>query len=226
MWRACLGPQWLEVLATEWDQPYFRNLCAYLEGEYDTKTIYPPRELVFQALSYVQPGEIKALILGQDPYHGPGQAHGLAFSVPEGVKLPPSLRNIFLERQADLGLPMPGSGNLQAWAREGVLLCNTVWTVEAGKPGSHRRRGWERLTKRILAYLAGTGQPLAVLLWGRDAWGYEEVLAGEGVRIWKSPHPSPLSAYRGFFGSRPFSKVNRFLEEQGITPLAWGGMPE
>ncbi len=186
--------------------------------------VYPPPGFRYRALELTPPGKVKAVILGQDPYHGAGQAMGLSFSVPEGVKLPPSLRNIFAELQTDLGIAPLQSGDLTSWAHRGVLLLNTALTVEAGKAGSHSGRGWERLTNACLAAIAERGDPAAFVLWGSHAQAVARTVPGiDSARhlVIASPHPSPLSAYRGFFGSRPFSRVNAFLGAQGHAPIDW-----
>ncbi|MGB3754272.1 MAG: uracil-DNA glycosylase [Parerythrobacter sp.] len=215
-WRAVLEPA-LATAETE-------ALAAWLAGEEATgKTVYPPREERFAALRVTSLADVRVVILGQDPYHGPGQAHGLAFSVPDGVKLPPSLRNIYRELADDLGIETPTGGNLTGWAKQGVLLLNTTLTVEAGEAGSHARQGWERVTDAVVAAVAAKPEPCVFILWGAHAQKKAaRVLKREGRHlIVSSPHPSPLSAYRGFFGSRPFSRADTFLASRGRGRIDW-----
>lgn len=183
--------------------------------------VYPPEPLIFRALELTPPEAVRVVLLGQDPYHGPGQAEGLSFSVPEGVRVPPSLRNIFKELSADLGLTAPTSGHLGPWARRGVLLLNSVMTVEQGKAGAHRRKGWEGFTDALIAHVATRDQPVVFLLWGAYAQAKAPLARNPRHLVLTAPHPSPLSAYGGFFGSRPFSRANAFLEAAGETALDW-----
>ena len=183
--------------------------------------VYPPAPLTFRALELTPPGAVRVVLIGQDPYHGPGQAEGLSFSVPEGVRTPPSLRNIFKELASDIGLPAPRSGHLAPWARRGVLLLNSVLTVEAGQAGSHRKRGWEPFTDALIAHLACLDQPMVFMLWGAYAQAKAGLVANPRHLILAAPHPSPLSAHGGFFGSRPFSRANAFLEAAGAEPIDW-----
>ena len=216
-WRAALEP----VLAT----PKARELGAWLRAEEAAgRTIYPPQGQRLRALELTQLDQVRVVILGQDPYHGPGQAHGLSFSVPNGVKPPPSLVNICKELHADLGIAPPAHGNLESWARQGVLLLNTVLTVEAGKAGSHQRRGWEAITDAVVAAVAARPDPCVFILWGSHA--QKKALRIESLRegphlLLQSVHPSPLSAYRGFFGSKPFSRANAFLAQHGRGAVDW-----
>lgn len=195
-----------------------RVLSAYAEH-----TVFPPREQLFAAFDSVAPEQVRAVILGQDPYHEPGQANGLAFSVCRGVKYPPSLRNIFTELCADTGATQPTSGDLSTWAAQGVLLLNTVLTVESGKANSHKDFGWQQFTDDVICALGQLPQPIAFVLWGAQAQSKAKMIAESPYPrlILRSPHPSPLSSYRGFFGSRPFSQINEFLERQGQRPIDW-----
>lgn len=193
-----------------------------LQAAREQAEIYPPKRQEFQALELCPPEEVRVVILGQDPYHEPGQAMGLSFSVPEGVKLPPSLRNIYTELESDLGIPPKDSGNLSHWARQGVLLLNTVLTVERGKANSHSLWGWQRFTDAVIAATNGLPQPIAFVLWGAQAQKKAALIRSDAPRLLlRSPHPSPLSSYRGFFGSRPFSAINGFLQAQGEKEIQW-----
>ncbi len=217
-WCTVLEP----VLATR----AARQLGGWLRAEEEAgKTIYPPRGTRLRALELTPLDRVRAVILGQDPYHGPGQAHGLCFSVQKGVKLPPSLRNIFAELHDDCGIAPPQTGHLEHWARSGVLLLNNTLTVEAGKAGSHAGKGWEAITDACVAAVAARDAPCAFILWGSHAQGKASRIPGLGASpkhlILKAPHPSPLSSYRGFFGSKPFSQTNAFLIEQGAKPVDW-----
>lgn len=225
---ADIAASWTEALAPVLARPQFARLDDWLRGEEAAgKVIYPPRADRFRALDLTPLDRVKVVILGQDPYHGPGQAHGLAFSVPEGVKVPPSLGNIHKELAADLGLPRPVHGNLEHWARQGVLLLNTALTVEAGKAGSHQGQGWEALTDAVVAAIAARREPSVFLLWGSHAQAKAARIAGLGPDsphlILKAPHPSPLSAHRGFLGCRHFSQANAFLGAHGRGAIDWGG---
>ena len=214
---------WDRFLGHPFDAPPHSGTLARSMALYETETVYPPREQLFTAFALTPPERVRVVILGQDPYHGPGQAMGLAFSVAPGVKLPPSLKNIFRELGADVGCPAPASGNLNAWAEQGVLLLNTVLTVRAGAAGSHGALGWQAFTDLVIGSMAALSQPIAFVLWGSQAQKKAElVLPAQGPRlILSAPHPSPLSAYRGFFGSRPFSQVNDFLTAHGEAPIRW-----
>ena len=217
-WRAALEP----VLAT----PRFRALKSLLATEEAAgKTIYPPRNLRFAALERAPLHAVKVVILGQDPYHGPGQAHGLSFSVPQGIAIPPSLRNIYKELETDLGIPPAAHGNLTRWADQGVLLLNNALTVEAGQAGSHQGRGWEEFSDAAVAAVAARSEPSVFILWGnharKKAAGVVGLGAGSPHLVLTSPHPSPLSAYAGFFGSKPFSQANAFLEANGRGTIDW-----
>ncbi|MEL1251985.1 uracil-DNA glycosylase [Aurantiacibacter gilvus] len=217
-WAPVLDP----VLAT----PEARQLGGWLRAEEEAgKAIYPPRGTRLKALELTPLDEVRVVILGQDPYHGPGQAHGLCFSVPEGVDAPPSLKNVFKELESDLGQPRPDHGNLESWARQGVLLLNNTLTVERGNAGSHAGKGWDAITDACVAAVAERGEPSVFVLWGSHAQGKARrivALQGETRHLLiRSPHPSPLSAHRGFFGSKPFSQANAFLEANGRGAVDW-----
>ena len=206
---------WGQYLKEEMAQPYYRQLRQFLIGEYSTKQVYPDMYSIFNALHYTSYADTKVLILGQDPYHEPGQAHGLSFSVQPNVPPPPSLVNIFKELETDLGCTVPNNGCLEPWARQGVL------TVQAHRANSHRDKGWEIFTDKIISLLNQREKPVAFILWGSPARRKKAMITNPQHFIVESPHPSPLSAYRGFFGSRPFSKVNKFLESVGEEPINW-----
>ncbi|MEL6529841.1 MAG: uracil-DNA glycosylase [Pseudomonadota bacterium] len=217
-WRPALEP----VLAT----PEARKLGGWLRAQEDAgKTIFPPRGQRLTALSMTPLDAVKVVILGQDPYHGPGQAHGLAFSVQDGVKVPPSLVNIYKELESDCGIARPATGNLSSWAKQGVLLLNNTLTVQSGQAGSHAGRGWDAITDAAVAAVAERGEPTVFVLWGshasKKAGRVRALGGGDHHLVLKSPHPSPLSAHRGFFGSRPFSQTNAFLDAQGVEPVDW-----
>ncbi len=217
-----LHPRWLDWLGDEFDQPYMQALRDFLLQEKRRgRQIYPPGPQIFNALNSTPPEAVKVVILGQDPYHGPGQAHGLCFSVQHGVAIPPSLQNIFRELHDDLGLPIPGHGNLQHWADQGVLLLNAVLTVERGKAGSHQGKGWERFTDRVIEEINQRLEGVVFLLWGSQAQKKAARVDGRRHRVLKAPHPSPLSAHRGFLGCRHFSQANQWLEQQGREPVNW-----
>ena len=214
---------WQPLLAEELEKPYFAALAERVDAAYASQTVFPPHEDLFAAFALTPPEAVRAVILGQDPYHEPGQANGLAFSVRRGVKLPPSLRNIYQELEADLGIRPAAHGDLTGWARQGVLLLNTVLTVERGKANSHRDFGWQRFTDAVIAACARLPQPVAFVLWGGHAQKKAALAADSPYPrlVLQAPHPSPLSAYRGFFGSRPFSKINAFLEASGSHAIDW-----
>lgn len=217
-----IDKNWRECLNVEIQEPYMLKLRQFLVDEKKAgKTIYPQSEDVFKALKLTPFENVKVVILGQDPYHGPDQAHGLSFSVKAGCKIPPSLRNIFKEINQDLKTPIPTQGNLESWARQGVLLLNNVLTVEAGTAGSHRKQGWESLTERLIEKLQSERENLVFLLWGKDAIAKAASLNANKHLVLTSPHPSPLSAHRGFLGNRHFSFTNNYLKEKGITPINW-----
>lgn len=214
---------WEPLLRRECDAPYFRTLRERVAAAEAEGAVYPPRGREFFALTETPPQAVRAVILGQDPYHEAGQAMGLAFSVNRGVRLPPSLRNIFAELQTDLGVAPPSDGDLTGWARQGVLLLNTVLTVSAGRANSHADFGWQRFTDAVIAATATLPQPIVYMLWGAQAQKKTALLAERTAPmcILTAPHPSPLSAYRGFFGSRPFSRANEFLTSCGAQPIDW-----
>jgi uracil-DNA glycosylase len=225
-----LDPSWLEPLQTEFDQPYMADLKRFLLTERDSgKQIFPAGGNWFRALDLTPLDQVKVVILGQDPYHGPGQAHGLCFSVPDGVRPPPSLVNIYKELASDLGIPPPAHGFLEYWARQGVLLLNSVLTVEMGQAASHRDRGWERFTDAVIRLVNAKPEPVVFMLWGSYAQKKASFVDGidHGGRhlVLKAPHPSPLSAHSGFLGCKHFSKANAFLESRGLTPIDWA-LPE
>ena len=213
---------WDLLLKAETEKSDWSVLAERVGEAYETATVYPPREDLFSALALTKPERVRVVILGQDPYHEPGQAHGLAFSVRKGVKLPPSLVNIYKELESDLGIPPKPHGCLTGWAEQGVLLLNTVLTVEQGKANSHKNYGWQKFTDAVLAAVSQLPQPMAFVLWGGQAQKKAPLIAQNGPRlILQGPHPSPLSSYRGFFGSRPFSQINDFLQSHGESPVDW-----
>lgn len=216
-----IGNDWDELLAEEWQKPYYRTLRKLLLTEYQRYTVYPPAQDIFTALRYVSYARCRVVILGQDPYHEPRQANGLAFSVHGGVPIPPSLRNIFQELENDLGITPPNHGDLTVWAKRGVLLLNATLTVRAHQANSHEAIGWRVLTDRIISLLGKREKPLAFVLWGRFAQSKRPLIINPEDLVIASPHPSPLSAHRGFFGSRPFSRINRYYEERGEEPMDW-----
>ena len=221
---AALSPGWSAFLAREREKDYYlRSLTPFLEREYAEQTVYPAREKIFRALELTPLEAVKVCILGQDPYHEPGQAQGLAFSVPEGVALPPSLKNIFAEIDAEYGCGAPESGDLTRWARQGVLLLNTVLTVRAHEANSHAGHGWEKLTDGLLRELALQARPLVFLLWGGPAAKKARLISSPEHLVLRCAHPSPLSVYRGFRGCGHFRACNAFLEEKGLAPIDWAG---
>lgn len=218
-----LPQNWDDFLCHPFLAPPYADTLSRAERAYEQQTVYPPRQYLFSALEAVAPEQVRVVILGQDPYHEPGQAHGLAFSVCDGVKFPPSLRNIFTELCDDLHLPMPTSGNLTPWTKQGVLLLNTVLTVQEGEANSHKNYGWQTFTDGVIRALHRLPQPIAFVLWGAQAQS-KAALASDSEYprlILQSPHPSPLSSYRGFFGSRPFSQINDYFERLGQPPIDW-----
>ncbi len=214
---------WKDLLAEEWNLPYMKELKAFLEAEAAAgREVYPPKDEVFAALTHTPFDQVRVVVIGQDPYHGPGQAHGLSFSVPRGVRPPPSLQNIFKEIESDLGVPRPKHGCLLDWAGQGVLLLNATLTVRAHAAKSHHGQGWERFTDRIVQLLCSREDPIAFLLWGRSALEkFAHVQAPARHLVLTAAHPSPLSAYAGFLGCRHFSKVNEFLTKMGKNPIDW-----
>jgi uracil-DNA glycosylase len=218
-----LPKDWQDLLKNEFDQPYMESLQSFLMAEQDQgKTIYPPADQIFTALNLTPVNNVKVVILGQDPYHGPSQAHGLSFSVPAAIsKLPPSLKNIYKELYADLGIPVATSGDLTRWARQGVLLLNAMLTVEAKNAGSHQKRGWEEFTNRIIQLLSERCDGLVFVLWGAYAQKKSALIDDGKHLVLKGIHPSPLSAHRGFFGSRPFSLINQYLSNNSKGEIDW-----
>ena len=212
---------WNEILAEEMQKDYYQELQAFVQKRRAEVRVFPEEKNVFNALELTPFESVKVVILGQDPYHGFGQAHGLSFSVQKGVPLPPSLKNIYKELQEDIGGEFPTEGDLSHWAKQGVLLLNTVLTVEEGNANSHKGKGWERLTNRLIESLNELKHPVIFILWGKPAQDKEKLITNPNHVILKAPHPSPLSAYRGFFGSKPFSRVNDILIQQGQTPIRW-----
>lgn len=212
---------WKLQLADEFEKDYFVSLTNFVRQEYAQTTIYPPGRLIFNAFDLCPFDEVKVVIIGQDPYHGPGQAHGLCFSVNEGIAFPPSLVNIFKEIESDLGIPAPPSGNLTRWAKQGVLLLNATLTVRAHQAGSHQRRGWEEFTDAAIRCLAEKREGLVFLLWGSYAQKKGAFIDRNKHLVLSSPHPSPLSAWHGFFGNKHFSRTNDYLISQGKTPIQW-----
>lgn len=211
---------WFNMLKDEFNKPYFISLQNFLDNEYKNYEIYPKVENIFNSLNLVKYENVKVVILGQDPYHEPGQAHGLAFSVESGL-LPPSLQNIFKELNSDLNIPISKSGNLTPWAKQGVLLLNTVLTVRRGQANSHKDKGWENLTTKIIELLNEREKPIVFILWGGQAKKMAEKITNKNHLVLTSAHPSPLSAYNGFFGCRHFSKTNEFLIKNNQTPINW-----
>ena len=215
------GNEWDEIMAGEFDLPYYKQLREFLKQEYFTKEIYPDMNNIFNAMKHASYSDIKAVILGQDPYHEPGQAHGLCFSVQKGCPIPPSLQNIYKELNADLGIPPAPHGELYKWADNGVLLLNTVLTVREGQPNSLKGMGWEQFTDRIIQLLNERQQPMVFLLWGGIARSKARLITNPAHLVLQCAHPSPLSAYNGFFGCRHFSKTNEFLVSRGMKPIDW-----
>lgn len=219
---AAIANDWLEAISDEFKQPYYKELYQFVKEEYATHVIYPPADDIFNALHLTPLSKVKVLILGQDPYHNEHQAHGLSFSVlPEQKEIPPSLQNIFKELQSDLGCEIPNNGYLKKWADQGVLLLNTVLTVRAHQANSHQKRGWEQFTDAIIRAVNEQDRPVVSMLWGRPAQSKIFMLTNKKHLVLTAPHPSPLSAYRGFFGCRHFSKANDFLQKNGVKPIDW-----
>ena len=212
---------WHDVIGGEKEKEYFHAVRSFEQNERNHHKVFPAAETVFKALELTPFDNVKVVILGQDPYHGDNQAHGLSFSVQKGIAFPPSLLNIYKELESDLGIPVAKSGDLTAWAKQGVLLLNTVLTVRAHEANSHRGQGWETFTDAVISSLNQSDHPIAFVLWGKPAQSKEKLITNPSHLILKSPHPSPLSSYRGFFGSKPFSQINAFLEKTGQEPIDW-----
>lgn len=219
---AMITNDWLEAIRPEFSKPYYKELFEFVKGEYSRVTVYPPADDIFNAFHFTPLSQVKVLILGQDPYHNVHQAHGLSFSVPsDQPDIPPSLKNIYKELQEDLGCRIPNNGYLKKWADQGVLLLNTVLTVQAHQANSHQGKGWEKFTDAVIQAVNAQGRPVVYLLWGRPAQSKIPMLTNPKHLILKAPHPSPLSAHRGFFGCRHFSQANEFLERNGVEPIDW-----
>lgn len=219
---AMITNDWLDAIKPEFGKQYYRNLFEFVKEEYSRVAVYPPADDIFNAFHFTPLSEVKVLILGQDPYHNVHQAHGLSFSVPpDQQEIPPSLQNIYKELQDDLGCSIPSHGYLKKWADQGVLLLNTVLTVRAHQAGSHQGKGWEQFTDAVIQAVNAQDRPVVYLLWGKPAQSKARMLTNPKHLVLKAPHPSPLSAYRGFFGCKHFSKTNEFLQEHGIEPIDW-----
>lgn len=216
-----IDPTWKQQLQDEFGKPYFQSLINFVKEEYRQGTVYPPGKEIFHAFDACHFDDIKVVIIGQDPYHGPGQANGLCFSVRDGMRMPPSLVNIFKEINADMGKPIPSSGNLDRWARQGVLLLNATLTVRAGTPGSHQNHGWETFTDEVIRKVSAGKEHIVFLLWGAFAQKKQELIDRSKHLVLTAAHPSPFSADKGFFGCRHFSKANEFLVSKGLPPVDW-----
>ena len=216
-----IEPSWKEALKEEFSKPYFLELAEFVRKEYQSTKIYPPPKFVFHAFELCPFDKVRVVILGQDPYHGEGQAHGLSFSVPAGIRMPPSLQNIYKEIESDLGLKAPASGNLEHWAKQGVFLMNATLTVRANHPGSHQHKGWEEFTDAVIKALSDKKEHLVFLLWGKYAQEKGAVIDRTKHLVLTAPHPSPYSVASGFFGCRHFSKTNEYLKQHGQEPIRW-----
>ncbi len=216
-----INNDWLDAIGSEFKQPYYVELYKFIKSEYGHTIIYPNAEDIFNAFHFTPLSQVKVVILGQDPYHNEGQAHGLCFSVKPEVEIPPSLVNIYQELREDLGCCIPDNGYLEKWAKQGVLLLNTVLTVRAHQANSHQGKGWERFTDAVIQAINAQDRPIVFLLWGKPAQMKRSMLSNPKHLILEAPHPSPLSAYRGFFGCKHFSRTNEFLQKNGITPIDW-----
>lgn len=216
-----VGNSWDKILEEEYKKEYFKNIVSFINKEYKIKDIFPPKSRILRALNLTDYKDVKVVIIGQDPYHGVGEANGLAFAVSNGIKLPPSLKNIYKELNDDLGIVPSNVGNLECWAKEGVLLLNAVLTVEKDKPASHKNIGWETFTDAIISKINEKDNPVIFILWGNFARGKKKIITNPKHYIIESPHPSPFSARYGFFGSKPFSKANAFLSETGQKEIDW-----
>lgn len=216
-----IAPSWKEHLGAEFEKDYFRNLASFVRNEFAAQTIFPPGKEIFKAFDCCDFEDVKVVILGQDPYHGRGQANGLCFSVRNGVRMPPSLVNIFKELQSDVGKPIPASGDLEHWAKQGVLLLNATLTVREGSPGSHQKKGWEEFTDAVIRAISDQRENVVFLLWGSYAQRKGEIIDRKKHHVLMSAHPSPFSADRGFFGCRHFSKTNEYLRSKGLKEISW-----
>ena len=219
---AAIEGEWARALAPEFHKAYYRKLYEFIKQEYSTRVVYPPSDSLFTALHLTPLEKVKVVILGQDPYHEPGQAMGMSFSVPEGVQIPPSLKNIYKEIHEDVGEKIPDTGDLTGWAEQGVLLLNAVLTVRAHQANSHKGYGWEEFTDAIIRTVDREERPLVFMLWGRNARDKKELIVNPRHLVLEAAHPSPLSAYNGFFGCKHFSKCNKYLESNGVEPVDWG----
>lgn len=219
MAKKIFSNDWQEVIGEEFEKPYYMELREYLKEQYEKETVYPPKDEIWSAFEHTAYKDVKVVILGQDPYHGPGQAHGLSFSVKPGVRIPPSLRNMFKEMKEDIGCKIPGQGTLTKWADQGVMMLNTVLTVRQGEANSHRGKGWETFTDRVIQKLSDREEPVIFVLWGKPAQLKKGLIDLDRHDVIEAPHPSPLSASRGFFGSKPYSKVNSLLQKRGEAPI-------
>lgn len=213
--------EWLEYLKPEFSKPYYRELYNFVKEEYSTREIFPPSDKIFSALEHTSVKDVKVVIIGQDPYHEPGQAHGMSFSVLPGVKTPPSLQNMYKELNSELGCYIPNNGYLVKWADQGVLLLNAVLTVRSGAANSHKGKGWEQFTDAVIRAVNAQDRPVAYLLWGSNARAKKALINNPKHLVLETVHPSPLSAYNGFFGCGHFKKANEFLKENGLTPIDW-----
>ncbi|MSS63281.1 uracil-DNA glycosylase [Velocimicrobium porci] len=216
-----INNDWLEAIGSEFKKPYYAALYRFVKEEYTNYVIYPNADDIFNAFHFTPLKDVKVVILGQDPYHNVGQAHGLCFSVKPEVEIPPSLVNIYQELHDDLGCRIPNNGYLEKWARQGILMLNTVLTVRAHQAGSHQGKGWEQFTDAVIEAVNAQNRPIVFILWGKPAQMKKKMLTNPNHLILEAPHPSPLSAYRGFFGSKPFSQTNTFLEQHGLEPIDW-----
>ena len=221
MKKVDIESSWYNLLENEFEKKYFTDLRNFIKTEYSTKVIFPPPKLIFNAFNLTPVNKVKVVIIGQDPYHGEGQAHGLSFSVPTGIKIPPSLMNIYKELNTDVNKDIPSHGLLENWANQGILLLNSVLTVESGKANSHKNIGWEKFTESVISLISKKRENLVFLLWGNYAHKKENFIKSNNHLILKSVHPSPLSAYNGFFGSKHFSKTNNFLKKNNIKEIVW-----
>lgn len=216
-----LSESWRNTLSSEFESEYYKKLALRVETDYLCETVYPERATIFTAFNLCSLDKTSVVILGQDPYHGPNRAHGLSFSVPSGVRIPPSLKNIYKEIEADTGIPIPDSGNLERWAKQGVLLLNATLTVEAGKAGSHQKIGWEQFTDAVIKKIADERKQVVFLLWGNYARAKRQLIDSSKHLVLEAAHPSPLSAHNGFYGCKHFSKTNTFLEQSGKGKIIW-----